>query len=184
MTLAVTLIALIAVAMFAFWRTRLSFVSQNPVEYSETGPGFDITRHFSGPITCEGMIFGPTGRMAGRFVADMEGNWDGAKGSLKEYFTYATGAKQTREWHLNMGDNGHFTATAADVIGVAQGRQSGATVRMKYRLKLDEDAGGHILDVTDWLYLLEDGSMMNKSEMRKFGVKVAELIATMHPKTA
>ena len=182
MTLAAILIAL--TALFALWRARLSFVSQDPAEYSATGPGFDITQHFRGPITCEGMIFGPTGRMTSRFVADMEGSWNGESGSLKEYFTYATGAKQMREWHLSMGENGYFTATADDVIGVAQGRQSGATVRMKYRLKLDEDAGGHVLDVTDWMYLMENGVIMNRSEMRKFGFKVAELVATIRPEAA
>ncbi|MEP5089448.1 MAG: DUF3833 family protein, partial [Paracoccaceae bacterium] len=30
-------------------------------------------------------------------------------------------------------------------------------------------------------YLTEDGTILNKSEMRKFGIKVAELIATMRP---
>jgi len=178
-------ILLVLVLGFLFLqRSRLSFVSQQPTEYDATGPGFNIMQHFSGPIKCEGVIFGPTGRMAGRFVADMRGKWNGQEGLLAENFTYATGAKQQREWRLKMGANGQFTATADDVIGVAQGQQSGATVRMTYRLKLDEDAGGHVLDVTDWMYLLEDGSIMNKSEMRKYGVKVAELIATMHPEAA
>lgn len=184
MTLALAILILLAVFGLAVYRIRLSFVSQQPQDYAGTAPGFDITKQFSGPLTCEGMIFGPTGRMSGRFVADFDGSWNGSQGRLTEYFTYASGATQRREWHLTMGENGNFTATADDVIGVAHGWQSGATVKMKYRLRLDEDAGGHVLDVTDWMYLLDDGRMMNKSEMRKFGVKVAELIATMHPRAA
>ena len=39
----------------------------------------------------------------------------------------------------------------------------------------------HALDVTDWMYLMENGTIMNRSEMRKFGIKVAELIATIRP---
>ena len=38
-----------------------------------------------------------------------------------------------------------------------------------------------MLDVTDWMYLMENGTIMNRSEMRKFGIKVAELIATIRP---
>jgi hypothetical protein len=80
-----------------------------------------------------------------------------------------------------MGEGGRFTATADDVIGTAQGEQSGAVARITYRLRLPPEAGGHVLDVTDWLYLTENGTIMNRSEMRKFGFKVAELIATMRP---
>ena len=46
---------------------------------------------------------------------------------------------------------------------------------------LPKDSGGHTLDVTDWLYLAENGAILNRSEMRKFGIKVAELVATMRP---
>ena len=31
------------------------------------------------------------------------------------------------------------------------------------------------------MYLLENGTIMNRSQFRKFGVKVAELVATMRP---
>ena len=57
----------------------------------------------------------------------------------------------------------------------------GAMVELKYRIRLPEDAGGHVLNVTDWMYLMENGTILNRSEMRKFGIKVAELIATMRP---
>jgi len=33
--------------------------------------------------------------------------------------------------------------------------------------------------VTDWMYLTENGTVMNRSQFRKFGIKVAELVATM-----
>ena len=48
-----------------------------------------------------------------------------------------------------------------------------------YRIRLEPEAGGHVLDVTDWMYLMENGAIMNRSEFRKFGVKVGELVATM-----
>jgi len=30
-----------------------------------------------------------------------------------------------------------------------------------------------------WMYVVENGSIMNRSQFRKFGIKVAELVATM-----
>ena len=119
--------------------------------------------------------------MVSRFVAEMNGTWDGTSGTLTEDFTYAGGGTQARKWMLEIGEDGAFAATAEDIIGTGTGQHAGATVRLSYRIRLPEDAGGHVLDVTDWMYLMENGTIMNRSEMRKFGIKVAELIATIRP---
>lgn len=181
MTEILALVILALLAGLVLLLRRVGFAAQKPEHYAETGPDFDLRRHLSGPIVCEGMIYGPLGRVTSRFEARMEGHWDGATGRLAEHFQYSSGTRQDRAWHLRMGNDGTFTATAADVIGEAQGVVSGATVRMTYRIQLPDEAGGHVLDVTDWLYLTEGGVIMNRSQMRKFGLKVAELIATMRP---
>jgi uncharacterized protein DUF3833 len=167
-----------------FLRRRFSFAAQKPADYAATGPAFDIRTHLNGPIDCEGLIYGPTGRVTSRFLARMNGSWTGATGVLTEDFTYSTGTTQNRAWHLRAGNDGSFTATADDIIGTARGEQSGATVRMDYRLRLPKDAGGHVLSVTDWMYLMDNGVILNRSEMRKFGIKVAELQAVMRPAAA
>lgn len=173
--------ALSFAAVVVLRRFTASFGAQKTRDYAGTAPEFDIRRHLSGPMLSEGMIFGPTGRVATRFVAQMTGDWTGATGVLSEVFSYAEGGGQSRQWNIELGENGRFTATADDIIGTAQGQQTGATVRVTYRLRLTEAAGGHVLDVTDWMYLMENGTIMNKSEMRKFGIKVAELVATIRP---
>jgi hypothetical protein len=50
---------------------------------------------------------------------------------------------------------------------------------LRYRIRLAPEAGGHTLDVIDWMYLMENGTIMNRSLFRKFGIKVAELVVTM-----
>jgi hypothetical protein len=55
-------------------------------------------------------------------------------------------------------------------------------VLLNYRLRLTPEAGGHVLKVTDWMYLMENGTIMNRSQFTKFGIKVAELVATMRKK--
>ena len=174
-------VVLLLLLGLALWRPSIGFRHQQPAHYAETAPVFDIRQHLSGRLVSEGMIYGPTGRVVSRFLAEFTGNWDGDSGSLAEEFTYATGATQRRRWRLKIGRDGHFTATAADVIGEGRGVQRGATVQLFYRIRLEPSAGGHVLDVTDWMYLMENGNILNRSEMRKFGVKVAELIATIRP---
>ena len=159
------------------------FRAQQPGDYAGKTPRFDLRQHLNGPILCEGIIYGPTGRVTSRFVADFDARWDGNVGVMTERFRYDTGAEQTREWTLTLGPDGAIKATAPDVVGQGHGRAEGAGVRLAYKLRLTPDAGGHVLNVTDWMYLLENGTIMNRSQFTKFGFKVAELVATLrkHP---
>jgi hypothetical protein len=176
--------ALIVLLLVAIRSRLASFQAQVPTDYSGKGPAFDLTKHLSGPIQCEGMIFGPTGRVASRFVAQMEGTWNGPTGTLAEVFHYDSGSVQHRAWTLTQAEGGRIIATAPDVVGQGEGRVEGPTVLLRYRIRLTPEAGGHVLDVTDWMYLMENGTIMNRSQFRKFGITVAELVATMRPMPA
>lgn len=173
--------ALVVLALIALRNRFASFQAQDPADYSGKGPDFDLRRHLSGPLACEGVIFGPTGRVTSRFVADMQGTWDGTTGTLAEVFRYDSGTVQHRAWTLAVAPDGKIIATAPDVVGQGTGRAEGSGVVLRYRIRLTPEAGGHVLDVTDWMYLLENGTIMNRSQFRKFGIKVAELVATMRP---
>ena len=162
----------------------IGFRAQSPADFTGKGPQFDLRKHLNGPILCEGVIYGPTGRVASRFVADMEARWDGNRGVMTERFHYDGGAVQNREWTLLLNNDGTIKATAPDVVGEGRGQAEGPAVLMEYRIRMDQGAGGHVLDVTDWMYLTENGTIMNRSQFRKFGVKVAELVATMRKKQA
>ena len=101
---------------------------------------------------------------------------------MSEDFTYNDGSTQSREWTIVMGENGHFTTTAPDVPGQGRGVEAGSTAQIKYPIRLPDDVGGHVLKSVDWMYLTPTGTIMNRSQFRKFGFKVAELVATIHPK--
>jgi len=183
MTAALILFALVLTALVV--RTRyVSFQAQRPEDYADGGPQFDIRERLNGPIVCEGVIYGPTGRVTSRFVADFEASWQGNVGTMVENFQYDSGSTQRRQWTLTLGNDGAIKAEAPDVVGVGTGRQQGSAVLLNYKIKLTEEAGGHVLDTTDWMYLTPNGSIMNRSQFRKFGIKVAELVATMRPREA
>jgi hypothetical protein len=171
--------ALVVAALCAARVYFLSFRAQANEEYEGLAPAIDIRKHLSGPIVCEGVIYGPTGRVSSRFVARMQGEWNGNSGVLREHFVYDNGDRQERAWLLELSDDGRIAARADDVVGVGRGKQSGPGVRLCYRIRLPEEAGGHVLDTTDWMYLVEDGKIINRSQFRKFGFKVAELVATI-----
>ncbi|SIS66762.1 DUF3833 family protein [Phaeovulum vinaykumarii] len=160
-------------------RRFTGFAAQKPADYATALPPFDIREVFSGPVLCEGVIFGPTGRVASRFTAEMNPVWQGDTCRMTEDFVYDSGATQAREWTLTLLPDGAIRAEAPDLAGTGGGRQQGGAAHLRYRLRLPQDAGGHVLDVVDWMYLAPNGTVVNRSQMRKFGFKVAELVATM-----
>jgi len=173
------------VAILGYVKRRLwSFAAQRPEDYAAAEPQFDLRRHLNGPIKCEGVIYGPLGRVTSRFEADFDVSWKGNHGHMKERFHYDDGSVVDREWHLTLGNDGQIRAEAPDVVGIGTGVQAGSALQLKYRIRLPEDAGGHVLDTVDWMYLAPGGTIVNRSQFRKFGIQVAELVATMRPDDA
>jgi len=168
---------------FVLLRRRYGeFPGQTPEDYSESFPAFDLQQHLNGEMICEGVIFGPLGRVTSSFVADFTITWDGPVGVMAERFRYNDGSTQDREWVITLGEDDHFSATADDVPGNGKGILAGSAAQMRYKIILPEDAGGHLLSTVDWMYLTPDGTIMNRSQFRKFGFKVAELVATIRRK--
>ena len=100
---------------------------------------------------------------------------------MTEHFRYDSGVVQDREWRLSLSDTGKIRAEAADLVGVGSGQQMGSGVCLNYTIRLPESAGGHAVDVLDWMYLVGNGTIINRSQFRKFGFKVGELVATLRP---
>lgn len=173
---AITVLILVALLVRQMF---FAFPAQKISDYSGETPLFDIREAFQGTVRADGMIYGPDGRVTSRFHASMVGRFGNTGGVIEEEFQYATGRTQSRVWNISIAEDGTLSSTAPDIVGTAQMEQSGNALRMRYRLRLPEDAGGHVLDVTDWIYLMPDGTMLNRSQMRKFGIKVAELFAVM-----
>ena len=159
----------------------IGFRAQRSSDYEHSPMQFDLRQHLNGPIDCDGVIYGPTGRVSSRFVGRFNASWQGNAGRMTEHFEYDSGTVQEREWHLTLSDDGQIRAEAADLVGTGSGRQSGSAVNLNYRLKLPEESGGHVLTITDWMYLSPNGAIINRSQFRKFGIKVGELVATMRP---
>ncbi|EEB84502.1 DUF3833 family protein [Roseobacter sp. GAI101] len=161
-----------------FW----AFSGQKPADYADDLLVLDMKKHLNGEMVCEGVIFGPAGRVTSSFVADFNVSWDGDTAQINEHFVYDNEATQDRVWTITLGAGGRFTATAPDVPGVGRGQHSGSTIQLRYPIKLPDELGGHTLQTIDWIYLTSDGTMINRSQFRKYGIRVAELVATIRTK--
>lgn len=174
--------AVLTAVLVRLRRQYAAFHAQTPEDYEEGHPIFELKEHLKGEMICEGVIFGPLGRVTSTFAADFSIAWDGEKGIMDELFRYNDGSTQVRQWRITAKPNGAFALEADDVPGGGSGVSLGSAVQMRYPIQLPENAGGHVLSCVDWMYMTPDGTIMNRSQFRKFGFKVAELIATIRPK--
>jgi hypothetical protein len=105
----------------------------------------------------------------------MRASWQGDSGTLDEDFSYADGSKQRRVWTLRRTGKNTFTATAADVVGTAEGVVAGNALRWKYVLA--QPIGERVInvDMEDWMFLIDDKVMLNRTTMSKFGVNLGSV---------
>lgn len=144
-------------------------------DYSETTPKLDLRTFFQGDLKVYGMVQDFSGMMTRRFTADIQASWDGNNGVLDEQFYFDDGEEQTRIWQLTYEGDGNYSGTAGDVTGVAKGTTRGAAFRWQYELQIPYDGDTLSVKLDDWLYLITDDRLINRTSINKFGVEVGEI---------
>ena len=151
-------------------------------DYADKTPVFDIREYFNGHVEASGVFLNRAGKADSYFHVKMLGKWKGDEGTLAEEFVYDDGKKGERVWTLKMIDDHHFTGTAHDIIGISQGEQYGNAVHMRYVLRQPVDDTTYDLSMDDWLYRIDERTVINRITMRKFGFKVGELVLSFTKK--
>ncbi len=149
--------------------------SPSPQQYADQLPKLDIQRYFNGTIDAHGMFQDRSGDVVKRFTVVMRCTWVGDTGTLDEDFTYSDGTTQKRVWTIRKTGADTFTATAPDVIGVAEGIASGNALRWKYVLAQPVGDKVYNVDMEDWMFLIDDKVMLNRTAMSKFGVNLGHV---------
>ena len=155
------------------------FRSSEIEPYHDTVPGIDVESYFSGPIQAWGIVQDWRGRVTAKFDADMFGTWKNGVGTLEEQFEFYDGKQQNRVWTLRKTGQNTFSGEAPDVIGAARGRYSGSALNMNYVLDLPVGDSIYQLTFDDWMWKMNDGVLINRAYMKKFGITVAELTVFM-----
>jgi hypothetical protein len=150
-----------------------------PVEhYRDELPQLDLKRYFDGTIDAWGMFQDRNGKVVKRFQVRIDARWSGNTGTLDEHFEYSDGARSRRVWTITRLDEHRYVGTAADVVGEASGLAYGNALRWQYVLNLEVDGTTYAVDFDDWMYLMDDQVMLNRSAMSKFGVHLGEVTLT------
>jgi hypothetical protein len=148
-------------------------------DYKDTAPKADIKEYFNGPIKAWGIVQDRSGRVVRRFDVNMVGVWDGDVGTLTEHFDYYDGKKQERIWTIKKLYDGSYEGTASDIIDKAVGKTEGSAVRWNYVMDLPVDDTTYRIRFDDWMWVMNDGVLINRSYLKKFGITVSELTIFM-----
>ena len=144
-------------------------------DYAQQQPQLDIRDYLNGPLTAHGMFTDRSGRVVKRFTVKMTGRWEGDAGTLDEHFTYSDGTTQRRVWHIKHLGNGRFSGMADDVVGEAAGEGAGNAFRWRYTLALPVDGRVWNMAMDDWMYRMDDRTVLNRTAMTKFGVHLGDV---------
>jgi len=144
-------------------------------EYAAEKPVLDLRSYFNGRVDGWGVFTDRAGKVVKRFVVRMDCRWQGDEGVLDEDFTYSDGTRQRRIWHITRGADGAYTGRADDVVGTATGQARGNALRWNYTLALPVEGRTWHVQMDDWMYLMDNTVMLNKTTMTKFGVRLGEV---------
>ncbi len=152
-------------------------------DYTNTQPTLNLRTFFDGELRAYGVLQNRSGKVTRKFTADIEANWDGNTGYLNEVFVFDDGERAIRNWTLNVEPSGNVFGTANDVIGIAKGRISGSAMRWVYTLSVPYNDGTIHVKIDDWLYLVNNEKIINKSVLKKFGFTVGHLTLVIEKTT-
>ncbi len=136
---------------------------------------FDLIGYMDGPVRAWGVFEDRGGRVRRRFVADLVGQWVGARFVIEEEFRFDDGAVEQRQWQFERGEGGAFHATATDVIGQAEGHTDVGGARMRYQFRLAIKGRSVVVDFDDRFYPIDADRIINRATVSKFGVRLGEL---------
>jgi len=148
-------------------------------QYASEKPPLDLAQYFTGTVDGWGMFEDRSGAVVKRFTVRIDCTWKGNEGTLDEHFEYADGTTQNRVWKL-VKEGNRYTGTAADVVGTAVGTAAGSALHWNYVLALPVDGKTWNMDMDDWMYLIDERTMLNRTTMSKFGFRVGEITLSFH----
>ena len=143
-------------------------------DYRAERPPLDLAAYFDGTVDGWGIVQDRSGKVVRRFTVRIEGKWQGNRGTLDEHFEFSDGEKQNRVWTL-VKDGDRYTGTAGDVVGTATGLQQGNAFNMRYVLRVPWSGRTIDVDMDDWMWRIDESTVLNRTEMRKFGFRVGEV---------
>ncbi|WP_051219441.1 DUF3833 domain-containing protein [Oceanobacter kriegii] len=152
--------------------------------YSDMTPELDPKQFFDGRLCADGIVKDYRGRVSRHFSARINASWDSAGvGTLDEVFQFndrVEGDYEKRIWTLVPDGTGSYLARANDVPEATRMQFAGNSLNMEYVLHYQTGEGDTVkLNMDDWMFQVNNRTIVNETRMSKFGFTVGRVILTI-----
>ncbi len=147
-------------------------------KFMNTEPTFILEEYFNGTTKAWGMFHDRFGNLKRSFKVDITGTLNEDELTLDERFLYNDGEKDQRVWKIKLLGENKYSGTADDVIGKAIGIAKGNALNWKYKLDLKVNDSNIKVDFDDWMFLQDKGILMNRAEVKKWGLNIGVVTIT------
>lgn len=147
-------------------------------KFINTEPKFILEEYFNGKTEAWGMFHDRFGNLKRSFKVDITGTLTDDELTLDERFLYDDGEKEQRVWIIKLLGGNKYSGTADDVIGEAVGIAQGNALNWKYKLDLKVKDSTIKVNFDDWMFLQEKGILMNRAEVKKWGLNIGVVTIT------
>ncbi|WP_148864721.1 DUF3833 domain-containing protein [Marinobacter fonticola] len=152
-------------------------------DYAGQQPVLEPRTFFQGELTARGIVKDFSGEVIRTFDADITASWNAqGVGTLDEEFRFDDGEVQTRIWKLEPVETG-YRATAGDVVEPGLMQWRGNALHMNYVLEVPYGDGTLDVRMDDWMYAVTPDTVVNETEMSKWGVTVGEIVLVIQRQT-
>jgi len=166
----------ILLLLFIFMTSMISGCNKMSIEqYQNRSPHFVLEEYFLGQTRAWGIFQNRSGEVERQFTVDILGKMVDGNLVLEEDFIYADGTLDRRVWTITKIDEHNYEGRASDVIGHATGKAYGNALSWAYTLDLPYKDATVKVQFDDWMFLQEDGVLINRAKMSKFGVFLGEV---------
>ena len=152
----------------------------NVTDYRNNTPEFVLEDYFNGKTVAYGVFENRSGDVVNQFKVDITGSGEGDVLTLDEDFIYMDGKVDKRLWKINILPDGYYEGTTNGVIGVAKGRRAGNAFNWTYVFDLPVGDTSYKLKFDDWMFLQEDGVMINRAIVTKWGFRVGSVTLSFY----
>ncbi len=144
-------------------------------DYANNTPVLKPQEFFTGNLTAKGVVKNRSGKVIRHFTATIKASWHNNIGTLDEKFIFNDGEIQYRTWTLTPTQTNQFNAIAGDVIGIGTGNFAGNAINLHYLLAVQYNNSTINLNVEDWMWRIDDQTVLNESTLFKFGFRVGSI---------
>ncbi len=148
------------------------------------GPDLDPVQFFTGHNQSWGVLENRAGQPTGIVTTDCFGTQEGPDRLHMVQYLNVDGKAQVRDWHMQRLGDGRFQATATDMVGTATGEAVGRVFHWTWVLATEPGNSLHNVTMDQWMYLMDDGAVVNRTTIAKLGITLAQVSEQFTPAPA